>query len=140
MAAIDQNYLYVKNPSWQRLRTSLLVDTEVTVSSLDRQLTALHDDGDLRIVTNIASLVLISGAKLALLGCGLGVISSLAISRMVSAFLFDVSATDPLIYAASIALMLLGGIAGVSTAGNTSGVGRSYQCAASGLEPVINFG
>jgi ABC-type antimicrobial peptide transport system permease subunit len=55
----------------------------------------------------IARLVLISGAKLALLGCGLGVISSLSISRMVSAFLFAVSATDPLIYAGSIALMLL---------------------------------
>jgi predicted permease len=55
----------------------------------------------------IARLVLISGAKLALLGCGLGVIGSLAVSRIVKAFLFDVSATDPLIYAGSVALMLL---------------------------------
>jgi hypothetical protein len=38
-----------KEPSWQHLRTSLLADTSVCVSSLDRQLTALHD-GDLRIV------------------------------------------------------------------------------------------
>ncbi|HTF65941.1 MAG TPA: S41 family peptidase [Edaphobacter sp.] len=50
--AIDQCYLYVKNPSWQHLRSSLLADTSVTVSSLDRQLTALHD-GDLRIVTSV---------------------------------------------------------------------------------------
>ena len=55
----------------------------------------------------IARLVLISGAKLALLGCGLGVIGSLAVSRIVKAFLFDVSATDQLIYAGSVALMLL---------------------------------
>jgi carboxyl-terminal processing protease len=49
--AIDQNYLYAKGDSWQRLRASLLADTSVTVSSLDRQLEALHD-GDLRIVTS----------------------------------------------------------------------------------------
>jgi putative ABC transport system permease protein len=55
----------------------------------------------------IARLVLVSGTKLALLGCGLGVLGSLAVSRTVSAFLFDVSATDPLIYAGSVALMLL---------------------------------
>lgn len=55
----------------------------------------------------IARLVLVSGAKLALLGCGLGVAGSLAVSRMLSAFLFDVSATDPLIYTESVALMLL---------------------------------
>ena len=46
----------------------------------------------------IAKLVLVSGAKLALLGCGLGVLGSLAVSRLVSSFLFGVSATDPLIY------------------------------------------
>jgi putative ABC transport system permease protein len=57
--------------------------------------------------TGIARLVLVSGAKLALLGCGLGVVGSLAVARMVSAFLFDVSATDPPIYAGSVALMLL---------------------------------
>lgn len=49
--AIDQNYFYAKESSWQRLRASLLADTNVTVSSLDRQLEALHD-GDLRIVTS----------------------------------------------------------------------------------------
>jgi predicted permease len=55
----------------------------------------------------IARLVLISGAKLALLGCGLGVAGSLAVSRLVSSFLFDVSATDPLIYTAGVLIMML---------------------------------
>jgi ABC-type antimicrobial peptide transport system permease subunit len=55
----------------------------------------------------IARLVLISGVRLALLGCGLGVIGSLAVSRIVSSFLFEVSATDPLIYIAGVLMMLL---------------------------------
>jgi carboxyl-terminal processing protease len=49
--AIDQNYLYAKEDSWRRLRADLLADTNATVSSLDRQLAALHD-GDLRIMTS----------------------------------------------------------------------------------------
>jgi hypothetical protein len=114
--AIDKNYLYAKEDSWQRLRTSLLADNNVTVSSLDRQLLTLHD-GDLRIVTSTQMKTMqaesagrergigLSGAKLALLGCGLGVIGSLAVSRMLSAFLFGISSTDPLIYAGSVALM-----------------------------------
>lgn len=57
--------------------------------------------------TDIARLVLISGAKLALLGCGLGVVGSLAVSRLVSAFLFEVSATDPFVYAACVLLMMM---------------------------------
>ena len=57
--------------------------------------------------TAIARLVLISGAKLALLGCGLGVLGSLAVSRVVSSFLFEVSATDPLIYMAAVLIMML---------------------------------
>jgi ABC-type antimicrobial peptide transport system permease subunit len=57
--------------------------------------------------TGIARLVLISGAKLALLGCGLGVLGSLAVSRLVSSFLFEVSATDPLIYLAGVLIMML---------------------------------
>jgi putative ABC transport system permease protein len=55
----------------------------------------------------ITRLVVISGAKLALLGCGLGVLGSLAVSRLVSGFLFDVSATDPLIYGAGVVVMML---------------------------------
>jgi putative ABC transport system permease protein len=58
--------------------------------------------------TSIARLVLLSGAKLALLGCSLGMLGSLAVSRLVSSFLFDVSATDPLIYiGAALTMMLL---------------------------------
>ena len=38
--------------------------------------------------SSIARMVLVSGMKLALLGCGLGVLGSLAVSRLVSSFLF----------------------------------------------------
>jgi ABC-type antimicrobial peptide transport system permease subunit len=56
---------------------------------------------------SIAKLVLISGAKLALFGCGLGVLGSLAASRVVSSFLFGVSATDPFIYIVCVVIMML---------------------------------
>jgi ABC-type antimicrobial peptide transport system permease subunit len=56
---------------------------------------------------NISRLVLVSGAQLAALGCGLGVLGSYATSALIRSLLFDVSATDPLIYAGSILLMLL---------------------------------
>ena len=55
----------------------------------------------------IARMVLAGGLKLAALGCGLGVVGSMALSRIVRSFLFDVSATDPLLYALCAALMLL---------------------------------
>ncbi len=55
---------------------------------------------------NIARLVLLAGAKLALIGCGLGLLGSFAVSRLVRAFLFDVSATDPMIYAVSVLVMI----------------------------------
>jgi putative ABC transport system permease protein len=55
----------------------------------------------------IARLVLISGTKLALVGCGIGVLGSLAVSRLVSAFLFGVSATNPLIYLAGVLIMMV---------------------------------
>jgi ABC-type antimicrobial peptide transport system permease subunit len=54
----------------------------------------------------IARMVLTSGAKLAFIGCLLGVAGSLAASRMVSSFLFQVSATDPLIYLGGVAIMM----------------------------------
>jgi putative ABC transport system permease protein len=56
--------------------------------------------------TRIARLVLISGAKMALIGCGLGVLGSLAVSRLVSSFLFNVSATDPLVYLTAVLTMM----------------------------------
>ena len=54
----------------------------------------------------IVSLILNSGAKLAALGCGLGLIGSLAVSRLLGSMLFNVSATDPLILGTSIAVMI----------------------------------
>lgn len=56
--------------------------------------------------SGIARLVLISGARMALAGCGLGVLGSLAVSRLLSSFLFEVSATDPLIYIAGVLIMM----------------------------------
>jgi ABC-type antimicrobial peptide transport system permease subunit len=55
----------------------------------------------------IARLILSSGAKLALIGCAIGVLGSMAASRLVSGFLFEVSATDPGIYAAGVVIMML---------------------------------
>jgi putative ABC transport system permease protein len=55
----------------------------------------------------IARFIVISGAKLAFIGCGLGVLGSLAVSRLVSSFLFQVSATDPLIYTGCVLMMML---------------------------------
>lgn len=46
-------------------------------------------------------------AKLTLLGCGLGVLGSLPASRLVSSFLFGVSATDPLIYLVCVLIMMV---------------------------------
>ncbi len=60
--------------------------------------------------SGIARLVLLSGAKLSLMGCVLGVLGSIAVSRLVSTFLFQVSATDPLIYAASVFIMIAVGL------------------------------
>jgi predicted permease len=57
--------------------------------------------------STIAQMVLLSGAKLALLGCTLGVLASLAASQLIASFLFGVSPTDPFTYSASVLLMLL---------------------------------
>jgi len=57
--------------------------------------------------TGIAKMVLVSGAKLALLGCGLGLLGSLVASRLIRSFLFAVSPTDPLIYTVCVLIMLL---------------------------------
>ena len=55
----------------------------------------------------IARLILGSGAKVALLGCALGVIGSLGAIHLVASLLFDVSATEPWIYATSVAIMIV---------------------------------
>jgi predicted permease len=56
---------------------------------------------------NIARLVLTSASRLALVGCAFGVVASFAVSKIVSTFLFSVTATNPIIYAASVLTMLL---------------------------------
>jgi putative ABC transport system permease protein len=55
----------------------------------------------------IARLVLISSAKLALLGCCLGLLGSFAVSRLIRSFLFEVSATDPLVYIGAALTMMV---------------------------------
>jgi putative ABC transport system permease protein len=57
--------------------------------------------------SGIARPVLVSAAKLSLLGCGLGLLGSLAISRLVKSFLLNVSPTDPLVYLAAALIMML---------------------------------
>lgn len=57
--------------------------------------------------TGIARLVLISAAKMAIIGCGIGVVGSVAISRLIQSFLFNVSATDPLVYLTAVFTMML---------------------------------
>jgi putative ABC transport system permease protein len=56
---------------------------------------------------DIATFILLSGAKLILVGCGLGLVGSLAVSRLISSFLFGVSATDPFVYSGAVLLMML---------------------------------
>lgn len=57
--------------------------------------------------SGIVRLIFLSSARLAIAGCLLGVLGSLAVSRLLSSFLFDMSATDPLIYLGAMALMIL---------------------------------
>jgi predicted permease len=56
---------------------------------------------------SIAQMVLLSGGRLALLGCALGVVASLAVSQLVGSFLFGVSATDPFAYSGAVLIMML---------------------------------
>ena len=56
--------------------------------------------------TRIAGLILASATKLAVLGCTFGVLGSLAVARVIESLLFEVSATDPLIYLAGILTMM----------------------------------
>ena len=51
--------------------------------------------------SGIVQLVLTSAAKLVLVGCALGALGALAASHFIRSFLFEVSPTDPLIYASS---------------------------------------
>ncbi len=57
--------------------------------------------------SGVAQLILLSGARMAMIGCALGVLGSLAISRLVRSFLFEVSPTDPLVYVGAVITMML---------------------------------
>lgn len=57
--------------------------------------------------SGILRLVLASGAKLAALGCAIGILGSLAASRLLKSFLFDVSAYDPMVLIGAAALLML---------------------------------
>ena len=61
--------------------------------------------------SEIARMVLASAARLALVGCALGVAGSLAASRMLSALLFEVSSRDPWIYLGGALVMVLAALA-----------------------------
>lgn len=56
---------------------------------------------------DVLRLILGQGAKLALLGLGVGVAFSLLLTRLMASLLYSVSATDPLTFAAA-AIVLLG--------------------------------
>ena len=56
---------------------------------------------------NILSLIVGQGAKLALIGVGVGIVASLLITRVLSSLLYGVSATDPIVFV-GLALLLTG--------------------------------
>jgi putative ABC transport system permease protein len=56
---------------------------------------------------DVLRLVLAQGTRLTLLGAGIGVIAALALTRLMTSLLYQVSATDPLTFAA-VALLLVG--------------------------------
>jgi putative ABC transport system permease protein len=56
--------------------------------------------------SGITRLVLQSGAKLAFFGSALGILASLTASHLIRSYLFEVSPTDPWIYAGSTLLMM----------------------------------
>ncbi len=55
----------------------------------------------------IFRLVLISGVKLALAGCAIGILGAWAVSRLLQSFLFQVTGLDPLVLGSSSILVLL---------------------------------
>jgi hypothetical protein len=72
-------------------------------------------------------------APVALLGCGLGVIGSLALSRTLSISL-RYKCDGPAGLFGECSSNAAGGTPGISTAGDTGGVGGSDPCVASELE------
>jgi ABC-type antimicrobial peptide transport system permease subunit len=58
---------------------------------------------------DVLRLVLTEGTRLALLGIGLGVVLAFALTRFLAAFLYGITAADPLTYA--VVVLLLGLVA-----------------------------
>jgi len=56
-------------------------------------------------IANILGLVLKRGSLLALCGIAVGLVASLALSRLISSFLYGVRATDPFTFAAVAAVL-----------------------------------
>lgn len=58
--------------------------------------------------SGIVSMVVMAGAKLALIGCGIGLVGAVAASRLLRSFVFGISVFDPLVltFAALFILML----------------------------------
>jgi predicted permease len=57
--------------------------------------------------SGVILLILSSGAKLAVVGCGFGLLGAVAASRLLRSFLFEVSPFDPVVLALSAIAMLL---------------------------------
>jgi ABC-type antimicrobial peptide transport system permease subunit len=57
--------------------------------------------------SGILRLILISGAKLAGIGCAIGIVGDLAASKLMQTFLFDVSPFDPLVLIGAVMLLML---------------------------------
>jgi ABC-type antimicrobial peptide transport system permease subunit len=57
--------------------------------------------------SSVMRLILISGAKLGLAGCGIGVIAALFATRLLRSFLFQVDALDPIVLVLATASILL---------------------------------
>jgi ABC-type antimicrobial peptide transport system permease subunit len=57
--------------------------------------------------SGVIVLILSSGARLAAVGCGLGLLGAVAASRLLRSFLFEVSPFDPGVLALSVIAMLL---------------------------------
>jgi putative ABC transport system permease protein len=57
--------------------------------------------------SGIVGMVVVSGAKLAAAGCVIGVLGAMAASRLLHAFLFGVSALDPLVLTLASTVVLL---------------------------------
>jgi len=62
----------------------------------------------------IVSMVLLQGLRVALYGMGAGILAALAVTRFLASLLYGVGATDPLTFAAVIALVF--GVAIMATA------------------------